>query len=518
MLSEPRYGGKLPTLESAFEHEGNLLLRLQQQHIAQGLRHVLWGDRASIVSLVRHHLGLATDDACVVLPPSSWIQGAFNICIFVEVIKQGASAKRYIFRCPMPHKLSEEQHPGTVDEKVCCEAASYVWIQEHCTDIRIPRLYGFGLTNGCHFTHVDKMSLRHRVYRSLCRWIHRFFGLPLLSNYVHNTSAPAVMTAYSILEYIGPETGQMLSDSWAECRNDVARRGRLYRGMARIMLSLARIPQRSIGAYRFNTSDSTVTLTNRPLTCSAIIMENSGAPRTIQPRQTYQSVESFTSDMLTLHDNYLLHQPHAVQDEDDAYERFTIRLLLRAVSHHFILPRWRDGPYVLQLTDFHQSNIFVDSEWNVVGMIDLEWICSLPIEMLSVPYWLTGCSIDGIIDKEYEDFDEARQDFLAAMDEEAETTSLKPKHDIPITHFMREMWLSKGVWFWACVRSLNGWLFVFEDHIVPKFSNDKKFITRLKGVAALWQEDVESVVKAKVEDEETYKRELRTCYEGIAQE
>jgi hypothetical protein len=68
------------------------------------------------------------------------------------------------------------------------------------------------------------------------------------------------------------------------------------------------------------------------------------------------------------------------------------------------------------------------------------------------------------------------------------------------------------------VRSLNGWLFVFEDHIVPKFSNDKKVITDLKGASALWQEDVESLVKAKVDDEERYKRELRTCYEGIAQE
>jgi hypothetical protein len=48
----------------------------------------------------------------------------------------------------MPYKLAEEQHPGTVDEKVSCEAASYIWMQEHCTDIRIPHLYGFGFTDG----------------------------------------------------------------------------------------------------------------------------------------------------------------------------------------------------------------------------------------------------------------------------------------------------------------------------------------------------------------------------------
>lgn len=362
------------------------------------------------------------------------------------------------------------------------------------------------------------MPFHCRAYRSVCRWIYRFLRLPLLSNYVQNTSALAVRTAYTILEYVGPEIGQMLSLTWANHANDVARRTRLYHGLAHIMLSLARIPQPLMGSYRYNTIDGTISLTNRPVLCSTIIMESSGTPRMIQPRQTYQNVESFASDMLTLHDNYLLHQPHAVRDEDDAYERLTIRTLLRAVSHHFITPSRRNGPFLLQLTDFHQSNIFVDDEWNVTCMIDLEWICSLPVEMLSVPYWLTSCSIDGIIGKDYDRYDCARQEFLAAMDKEAETTLLKPEHDILVTHSMREMWLSKGVWFWACIRSLNGWLFVFEDHILPKFSDNKGLVSCLKQASALWKEDIASVVEAKVEDEERYKEELRTFFASAAHE
>jgi hypothetical protein len=50
----------------------------------------------------------------------------------------------------MPHKLAEDQYPGTVDEKVRCEAASYVWMQEPCSDVRMPHLYAFGLTDGSH--------------------------------------------------------------------------------------------------------------------------------------------------------------------------------------------------------------------------------------------------------------------------------------------------------------------------------------------------------------------------------
>jgi hypothetical protein len=236
--------------------------------------------------------------------------------------------------------------------------------------------------------------------------------------------------------------------------------------MARIMLSLARLPQPHIGSFRFNPSDGTITLTNRPLISTTMIFENSGTPRTIQPHQLYQSSDVFASDMLTLHDNYLLHYRHAVRDDEEARERITIRTLLRAVIHHFVLPDRRNGPFLLQPTDLHQSNIFVDEDWNVSCLIDLEWICALPVEMLAVPYWLTNCSIDNIIDGEYGPFDEARQAFLAAMDEEIKT--IPPAHDIPITRTMQDSWVSKSVWFWACIRSLNGWLFLFEDHIVPK--------------------------------------------------
>ncbi|KAF5132960.1 hypothetical protein E5D57_003582 [Metarhizium anisopliae] len=242
-----------------------------------------------------------------------------------------------------------------------------------------------------------------------------------------------------------------------------------------------------------------------------MIFENSGTPRTIQPHQLYRSTDSFASDLLTLYDNHLLHDPHAVRHGDDARERMTIRTLLRTIMHCFILPDRRNGPFLLQLTDFHQSNIFVDDDWNITCLIDLEWICALPVEMLSVPYWLTNCSIDGIIDEEYGAFDEVRQAFLAIMDEE--NRSVRMEHDIDITSTMRDVWESKGVWFWACVRSINAWLFVFEDHILPKFSADRGLVVDLKQVSTFWQENVGQVVKAKVDDEERYQAELRSLFD-----
>ena len=311
-----------------------------------------------------------------------------------------------------------------------------------------------------------------------------------------------------LLEYIGPQTGKMLSLTWAEHLDDTKRRARLFRGMSRIMLSLSRLPQPHIGSFRFNPSNATITLTNRPLMCTTMIFEHSGTPRTISPDTTYQTTESFVSEMLTLHDNYLLHDGHAVRDEDDARERIAIRTLLRTLSHHFITPGQQHGPFLLQLTDFHQSNFFVDDEWNVTCLIDLEWLCALPAEMLSVPYWLTNCSIDNIIDERYHQFNEVRQVFLETMDEEAQ--KIRQEHSIQVTVTMRDSWLSKGVWFWACIRSVNAWLFILEDHILPRFSADKELVVDLKKVSTLWRDNVGEIVEAKVQDEAKYQEELQS--------
>lgn len=118
--------------------------------------------------------------------------------------------------------------------------------------------------------------------------------------------------------------------------------------------------------------------------------------------------------------------------------------------------------------------------------------------MLSVPYWLTNCSIDDVIDERYDRFNEARQVFLGVMDEEAKKT--RHEHDIQVTGTMRDSWLSKGVWFWACI-------------ILPRFSASKELVIDLKQVSTLWREEVEQIAKTKVDDEEGYQEELQWLLE-----
>jgi hypothetical protein len=166
---------------------------------------------------------------------------------------------------------------------------------------------------------------------------------------------------------------------------DPVRRANLFKGLARITLSLARVPLPRIGSFTFR-DDGTIALSNRPLTSTLAIMESYSTPRAIEQNTTYECVDPYVSDLLAYHDRRFLNQPNAVFNEADGQGKMAKKVLLRAIGHHFRRRDLRNGPLALRLTDLHQSNIFVDELWNIKYLIDLEWACSLPIDMLDAPY------------------------------------------------------------------------------------------------------------------------------------
>ncbi|KAI0971288.1 hypothetical protein F4678DRAFT_472741 [Xylaria arbuscula] len=390
----------------------------------------LWAQRDSIETLVRHHLALDREAMCRVLPSHCWIRGSFNVCVFVEV-KSGNSARKVVFRCPMPFKLAEARYPGSIDEKLSSEVGAYIWIEENCPDIRPPHLFGFGMMNGRH--------------------------------------------------YLGPETGRMLSDTFHMHREDEARRQRLFRGISRIIISLARLPQARIGSFQLNDS-GTVTLTNRPLTCSMMILENEGATRTMPRNDTINCTDAFVSDMLTFYDHRFLSQPNAVNNKSDCRTQMAVKTLLRVVAHNYIKRELRNGP-----------NILVNKDWNVTGLIDLEWICALPAEKLAVLYWLTGCAIDDIEGGELDQFDLVRREFMHIFKEEEQVTKMK----------------AKAMWFWYCLSSVNAMYFLLESHLFPPKSLSLK-AERI--VSRFWRRDSDNIVRIKLADKKAYDEELRELF------
>ncbi|KAH8723918.1 hypothetical protein GQ44DRAFT_740665 [Phaeosphaeriaceae sp. PMI808] len=397
-------------------------------------------------------------------------------------------------RCPIPHKLAEARYPGTVDEKLSCEVGTYAWMQENSPNVPIPHLFGFGFSDGRHYTHAIHRPFYVRFANIVRRRLLTFLRYPLVSQYTCNPAVHSLHTGYMILEFIGPSKGKMLSDS----KN-------LYRDMARLILSLARVPQLRIGSFRYH-DDGTVSLSNRPLSCSAIILENDGALRTMQRSDTYTCTDAFVSDMLTFHDHRFLSQPNATYDEDDCRGQMAVHTLLRALSHHYLRRERRNGPFILQLTDFHASNIIIDQEWNITCLIDLEW-------KLSVPYWLTGRGVDQIRGEHLDEFNRVREEFMGIFEDEEHKTRLGRQHNIPLSMVMHDMWESKGVWFWHSIESVNAMYLLVERQLCERFSVNLSTKTE-EIVSKFWCEDSANVVAKKLAEKERYDQELRRLFDS----
>lgn len=309
-----------------------------------------------------------------------------------------------------------------------------------------------------------------------------------------------------VMEYVGSDVGQLLADSWEKQREDPAHLETLCRGIARIMLALSRVPQPKIGSFRFN-DDGTVTLANRPLLCSTMILENEGTPRTMPTDETYGCTEPFVADMIRLHDNRLLSNPSATDEEDDCRSQMAIRALLRVMSHHFVRRERRNGPFGVQLTDIHPGNILVDKHWNVTCVFDLGEMCALPLEMMSVPYWLTGRAISQLQGERLVEFDQTRRRFMQILEEEEKST------EGVLSKIMRETWQSQGVWFWHSLSSVDAAFWLVADHLCPKFQA-RLSVQVERSFSQFWCENTDQAVKIKLEDFERYDHDLQELFKN----
>lgn len=300
----------------------------------------------------------------------------------------------------------------------------------------------------------------------------------------------------------------MLDISWKEHMEDPVRRENLFKGLTRITLSLARVPLPRIGSFTFR-YDGSIALSNRPLTSTLAIMESYGVPRAIRQNRTYESVEPYISDLLTYHDHRFMNQPNAVFNHADGQNQMAQMVLLRAVGHHFISPNLRNGPYALRLTDLHRGNIFVDKDWNVTYLIDLEWACSLPIDMLGAPYWLTGLGIDEIEGEALATYDKVRQEYMCILKEEEALLTVKPT--LRLSELMQSAWMDGRYWYYLCLTSLNG-MYTLIPHIYAKFHLPDLHDTAAETLFHFWGADSKQILENKVMDKKKYDEDLRAAF------
>ncbi|KZF22308.1 hypothetical protein L228DRAFT_239293 [Xylona heveae TC161] len=504
------------TYDSAKGKEVNILHQLgyydqRNQFFAHLDDNHLW-----IRKVVAYHLGLKSSTACRVAEVEDWLHGSFNVCI--PVVVPSWNDKRVLIRFPLPYRVGEAFRPGNGDEKIRCEAGTYAWLQENCPDIPIPLLYGFALSTGETFTRLENLPALTRWFQILRRKLLSWLGYPAPSKYLRRqtTSIPpnTIGAGYILVEYIEETQGVMLSNTWEDGQHDTRLRTNFFRGLSRILLDMSRIPCPRIGSFIID-NDGFLKLANRPLSIELQQLENENIPTDIGRDYTYSTVDSYVVDLLGVHDNRFRYQPNAVNDLGDCIHQLSTLTAMRTVFHSFFQRDFRRGPFVLSLSDIHQSNIFVDADWNITCLVDLEWACSRPIELVNTPHWLTNKGIDQLVSPEY---DVIRTEFMTILsDEEEKKSSATPSNNLlpRLSNVMNRNWESGTFWYTLALSSPSGVFTIFREHIRPLFCTDNIEEFNLI-MPYFWGKSMVYTAGCKLADKEQYDEQLQQAFENTS--
>lgn len=328
------------------------------------------------------------------------------------------------------------------------------------------------------FTRIEHLPFLSYCFQSLRRWLLQWLRFPVPSYYVRRSNKikdglDGVSEAgYLLIEHIEETQGTMLSNTWAEKQHDIELRTNFFRGLSQILLSISRTPLPRIGSFIIN-KEGYLTLSNRLLSMELQDLENEKIPTGLSRDYTYSTVESYVTDLLGAHDSRLRNQPNAVNNVQDCGYQMSALAAMRTIAPLYFCRDFHRGPFVFTLTDLHQSNIFVDDKWHITCLVDLEWACSRPIQMVEPPYWLTNKGVDEI---DVEEYDKLRKELLTIMDAEETETSpgflSKDTEKIPLrlSEVMEQAWATGTFWYSLALSSPTSLFTLFYDHIQPLLS------------------------------------------------
>lgn len=247
--------------------------------------------------------------------------------------------------------------------------------------------------------------------------------------------------------------------------------GTFFCDLSQILLSVTRVPLPRIGSFIID-NNGYLHLTNRPLSLEVQDLENERIPTNLPRDRTYSTADSYITDILGFHDSRLRNQPNAINDIGDFIYQVSALTAMRTVFPSFFRRNLRHGPFVLSFTDLNQSNIFVDENWHITCLVDLEWVCSRPIEMVRTPTWLTNKAVDEIAE-ESDDYYRIWVEFLdvVSTEEEEHNNTAVAEHSgrMPLSVIMKQSWETGTFWYSLALDSPTGLFAVFYKQIQPRF-------------------------------------------------
>ncbi|KAI9747918.1 MAG: hypothetical protein M4579_007357 [Chaenotheca gracillima] len=511
LVARPLLRGEI-TFSEAKDKDVNILKQLTYVDAREKFFLYLARNQFQIEAIVARHLWLSKTETCSIPRMNDWLHGSFNVGIPVTINGwREHPGRRVLIRFPLPYKIGESFRPGNVDEKLRCEAATYAWVDENCPDVPIPHLWGFALSDGRTFAALEHAPLLTQCINYARRCLLKMFGRHVPSQYFPLDNSHKLGVGYLLTDFIEARDGVMLSETWEEQRHNKSRRANLFKDLSRIILSLGRTPLPRLGSFTVN-DRGILSLTNRPLTMELHRMENEGIPIDIPRDVTYSTTELYIRDLLHCYRTRLTHQPNAIHDENDGLFQIAGMTVMEMVLPHFFDRRLRYGPFALTLTDLHHSNIFVDENWRIKWVVDLEWACARSKEMQHPPSWLTTQHVDDIV---VDDYDPVRQEFMDAF--QAEETRVHPtdkgNNTSRWTDVMRKGWENGNFWYCLALDSPTALPCLLYRHIKPIFQNNGNESGFQSNVSRYWMPKVQTFIAAKVEEKSAYEAQLRGAFE-----
>ncbi|KAL2799767.1 hypothetical protein BJX66DRAFT_332810 [Aspergillus keveii] len=160
----------------------------------------------------------------------------------------------------------------------------------------------------------------------------------------------------------------------------------------------------------------------------------------------------------------------------------------------------------------HMSNIFVDKDWNIKHLIDLEWACSVPLEHALAPHWLTDKGVDELSGAEYEKF-EKHYRLLTDAIRKQETNALIQYNgkEYSLATTMDRVFDYRHYWCLVALRTPKGLFNVCMQQLQPLYGEVPKE-SLYAAVAPFWTPGMSTFVNMKVKDFADYIQQVREIF------
>lgn len=104
---------------------------------------------------------------------------------------------------------------------------------------------------------------------------------------------------------------------------------------------------------------------------------------------SFVSAKAFVESQFDLISSHLLAPQYDHPEDEVRYDMFCISSMKQSFSS-VINPEFDNGPFVLSHPDLRPSNIIVNNEMEIVGLIDWQFTSAVPRQLCTPPSWVTG--------------------------------------------------------------------------------------------------------------------------------